>query len=144
MTPQNNADALGRAEPLVDSPRAPENERPAAVDRLCDGCGTSLAGRRRQARYCSDRCRSQARRDDLRHAVEAALGDIHAAGGRLSDAVAKFIGRKGRRKGSVGPVQPPVSMPSSAGERLRQAENPSEADQAVDSLGEEEETEASR
>jgi hypothetical protein len=30
--------------------------------RTCPGCGTSLQGRRRDARYCSDRCRALASR----------------------------------------------------------------------------------
>lgn len=31
-----------------------------AEDRLCDWCGSSLAGRRRHARFCTDTCRAKA------------------------------------------------------------------------------------
>ena len=39
-----------------------ETERTVPEGRLCASCGTTLAGRRRQAHFCSDRCRMTGRR----------------------------------------------------------------------------------
>jgi hypothetical protein len=41
---------------------APETERTLCSHRLCKGCGAVLAGRRPQAKFCSARCRTAARR----------------------------------------------------------------------------------
>jgi hypothetical protein len=35
-----------------------ETERTVSSDRLCEGCGTLLVGRRPHARFCSDTCRT--------------------------------------------------------------------------------------
>jgi hypothetical protein len=43
--------------PPLESPS--QTERTVSEDRLCDDCGTLLTGRRRQAHFCSDRCRTR-------------------------------------------------------------------------------------
>lgn len=62
-------------------PDAPESDRTGS-DRVCERCGASLAGRRPDARYCSDACRNgarrQARRIERDHArpVSAGLAEL--------------------------------------------------------------------
>jgi hypothetical protein len=51
-----------RAEPSTQPELGQETERTVSAPRLCVGCGANLTGRRRQARYCSDRCRAGHRR----------------------------------------------------------------------------------
>ena len=43
--------------------RLAEPERRLSRDAQCEGCGASLAGRRPQARFCTDACRVRARRE---------------------------------------------------------------------------------
>jgi predicted nucleic acid-binding Zn ribbon protein len=68
----------------------PQNERTASAGRLCATCATSLNGRRPQARFCSDRCRTQHRREGIRQTVHEALLQAEAALRALADAVASF------------------------------------------------------
>ena len=63
MTTQNDITLLEKADALRLGDRAPETERPVSEGRVCEGCGKSLTGRRPQARFCSDRCRSRVKRD---------------------------------------------------------------------------------
>ena len=42
-----------------------ETERTVSSGRLCEGCDTPLVGRRPQARFCSDACRTAERRHRL-------------------------------------------------------------------------------
>ena len=45
-----------------------ETERRLSGGRLCAGCGTSLEGRRPQAKFCTDACRARTKREArLRH-----------------------------------------------------------------------------
>jgi predicted nucleic acid-binding Zn ribbon protein len=50
-----------------------ETERTDSTDRLCGACGTPLRDRRPQARFCSDRCRTQAGRNGQRQRIAAVL-----------------------------------------------------------------------
>jgi predicted nucleic acid-binding Zn ribbon protein len=46
---------------LSDAPpaeSASQTEHTVSSDRLCEGCGIPLVGRRPQARFCSDSCRT--------------------------------------------------------------------------------------
>jgi predicted nucleic acid-binding Zn ribbon protein len=65
--PPKRTVGISEAQPSAGPDRTPETERPVSEGRVCEGCGTSLSGRRPQARFCSDRCRSQARRDSRSH-----------------------------------------------------------------------------
>jgi hypothetical protein len=51
----------------------PQTERTLSSARLCEGCGTSLGGRRRQARYCSAKCRTLAHRSARQRGITALL-----------------------------------------------------------------------
>jgi hypothetical protein len=60
-----------------------ETERTVSSDRLCEGCDTTLVGRRPQARFCSDACRTAERRPrlttrllDLLTAIEQAVAAL--------------------------------------------------------------------
>ena len=60
-----------------------ETERTVSRHHVCDGCGSSLAGKRPQARFCSDECRSAARRlarntrlDSLLTTIEECLTEL--------------------------------------------------------------------
>ena len=71
---------------LSDAPppeSASETERSVSSDRLCEGCGIPLDGRRPQARFCSDSCRTAASRHmqtthllDLLTAIEQAVAAL--------------------------------------------------------------------
>jgi hypothetical protein len=78
--------------PLGNSDRSPETERTVSERRLCASCGAELTGRRRQAQYCSDRCRTTARRrtrsvhlKELLAELERAVADIKVAIGDGND-----------------------------------------------------------
>jgi endogenous inhibitor of DNA gyrase (YacG/DUF329 family) len=47
------------ADPSPDTNLSLETERTVSEARSCASCGTSLNGRRRQALFCSARCRTQ-------------------------------------------------------------------------------------
>ena len=68
--------------PFPTSDSGPETERTLSSDRLCEGCGDSLTDRRPHARYCSDRCRTQAGRDAQRQRIAIHLDALTKA---LSD-----------------------------------------------------------
>ena len=68
---------------------AVEGERTPPGHRLCAGCGADLAGRRPDAKFCTARCRTAARRiahtDDInRHLaiIEASLAAVRKLGGQ--------------------------------------------------------------
>ena len=42
----------------LDPDSTAETERAVSSDRFCDGCGKPLTGRRPQARFCANRCRT--------------------------------------------------------------------------------------
>jgi hypothetical protein len=74
-----------QAEPSGISDRSPETERTVYTGRLCAGCSTELTGRRRQARFCSDDCRTKQRRGEragriaaLVEALEQTLATLKA------------------------------------------------------------------
>jgi len=50
------------ADPSPETNRLSETERTVSIARLCASCDIPLTGRRRQAQFCSDRCRTQHRR----------------------------------------------------------------------------------
>ena len=77
-----------------------EAERTDSGARLCNGCGTPLTGKRPQAQYCTDRCRSQARRNRGRRRVAAALQALAQAVADLRDEL-----------GGVGGDEPRPSKP---------------------------------
>jgi hypothetical protein len=56
---------LARLEALVRE-RASRSDAFAGDERACLACGVSLAGRRRDARFCSGRCRSRSARAHAR------------------------------------------------------------------------------
>lgn len=73
----------GEAE-VMPAPRSgSETERTISQDRLCRGCGASLVDRRPQARFCSARCRTQARRDRQSDRVAELLDTLTEAVARL-------------------------------------------------------------
>src|SRR5262245_11765194 len=51
----------------------PETERAVSEARLCAACGVTLANRRPQARFCSARCRTAARRENERRRLNELL-----------------------------------------------------------------------
>jgi hypothetical protein len=59
-----NTTSTPKAECPARPDRAPETERSVSEHRFCAGCGVDLTGRRRQARFCSDRCRTDHYRRD--------------------------------------------------------------------------------
>lgn len=56
-----------RGKLMTGGENSPETERRVSSGKPCVGCGIELRGRRRQCRYCSDRCRVRSRR---RHQLE--------------------------------------------------------------------------
>jgi len=60
----------------ISSDTPSETERTLPSDRLCEGCGSSLTDRRPHARYCSARCRTQARRDAQNQRIGAHLDTL--------------------------------------------------------------------
>lgn len=76
-----------------------ETERTLATGRMCTGCGVPLTGRRPQARYCSDRCRTRGGREAHRRRIAGLLDTITDAAdalrrelGFLGDGVCKAEG----------------------------------------------------
>jgi hypothetical protein len=70
----------------------PETERRLSEDRSCAGCGTSLQGRRPQAKFCSDRCRMQSARSSRLRAWIHIRADLDRLFG-VSE-VSKRLGRR--------------------------------------------------
>lgn len=73
---------------VPDADHAGETEHRVSGAGYCDGCGEELIDRRKQCRYCSDRCRVQARRVQQDHEARRwrdrmnealARGDIRTA-----------------------------------------------------------------
>ena len=72
---------VGMAMDLSSDIQQPETERRLSEARSCAGCGTSLEGRRPQAKYCSDRCRVRTAREarvrewlDIRKRLDRLIG----------------------------------------------------------------------
>ncbi len=78
-------DQAGEHEASTAIARWPETDSTGSRARLCRGCGTSLSGKRPQAQYCSDRCRSRARRTTIQRRITAALRRLEHAVKNLRD-----------------------------------------------------------
>jgi hypothetical protein len=57
-------------------PNAPEAERTGFADPRCARCGAVLAGRRRDARFCSDKCRMQTHRQGEQARIAGLLATL--------------------------------------------------------------------
>src|SRR5262249_18829178 len=84
--PSGSIDTSG-AQPSPDSNFASETERALSSARLCKACGVPLVGRRRQAQFCSGRCRTEHRRgtraNRLAQLVEAVEKAVTALKGEI-------------------------------------------------------------
>jgi hypothetical protein len=58
---------------------APETERTVSDLRSRPTCGNALTNRRRQARFCSDRCRAQAARSERQRRLVAIVDTLSGA-----------------------------------------------------------------
>jgi len=62
-------------------------ERTLSSGRLCANCVASLAGRRPQARFCSDRCRSEHRRQLRTTRLQSLVASLEKTVTALKDAI---------------------------------------------------------
>lgn len=70
-----------------------ETERTVSDARLCGFCGTSINRLRRQARFCSDVCRTRFRRDQQQRQVTALLDTLQRSVDELRTALTSGLPR---------------------------------------------------